>query len=86
MNYAILSNGMKIPVEELLLSDEDLATCVGKSIKQVQKYVREMERDSVGRLFINKYGKRSTNLLAFKAWIKWHDDQKYKTKKRTFQF
>ena len=35
MKYAILSNGMQMPIEELLLNDDDLATCVGKSKKQV---------------------------------------------------
>ncbi|HEN3143888.1 TPA: hypothetical protein U4W96_000190 [Streptococcus agalactiae] len=86
MRFAILSNGMQMPVEELFLNDDDLATCVGKSKKQVQKFLREMEKDPVGQKYTNKFGNRSTNLLAFKAWISHRNSQKYKAKKEPFKF
>ncbi|CAM4153470.1 hypothetical protein [Streptococcus penaeicida] len=86
MKYAILSNGMQMPIEELLLNDDDLATCVGKSKKQVQKFLREMEKDPVGQQYISHFGRRSTNFPAFKAWLAWSDDQKYKAKKVPFKY
>ncbi|RMI79756.1 hypothetical protein ABNB56_07090 [Streptococcus iniae] len=86
MRFAILSNGMQIPIEELLLKDEDLATCVGKSKRQVQIFLRDMEKDPVGSKYVSHYGLRTTNLLAFKAWLFWREDQKYKAKKEPFRF
>lgn len=86
MRFAILSNGMQMPIEELLLNDDDLATCVGKSKKQVQKFLREMEKDPIGQRYISQFGRRSTNLLAFKAWISYRENQKYKAKKEPFKF
>ncbi|MGT2752551.1 hypothetical protein [Streptococcus porcinus] len=86
MKYAILSNGMQMPIEELLLNDDDLATCVGKSKKQVQKFLREMEKDPVGQQYISHFSRRSTNLPAFKAWIFYRENQKYKAKKEPFKF
>ncbi|WP_070030326.1 hypothetical protein [Streptococcus agalactiae] len=86
MRFAILSNGMQMPIEELLLNDDDLAICVGKSKKQVQKFLREMEKDPVGQQYISHFGRRSTNLPAFKAWILHRENQKYKAKKEPFKF
>ena len=45
-----------------------------------------MEKDPVGQQYISHFGRRPTNLPAFKAWIFYRENQKYKAKKEPIKF
>lgn len=72
--------------ERGLLNDEELAKFLGKSKRQMQNVLREMQKDEVGSKFISKLGGRSTDPLVAKAYLLWREEQKYKARKESFSY
>ena len=75
-----------VEIPELMVDDERLAEIMGKAKRQIQKLLRLMEQNPVGCQYISHVGGRCTDPYAFKAWLLWYENQKYKAVKKPFSY
>lgn len=75
-----------VEIPELMVNDERLGEIMGKNKRQIQRLLREMEKNPVGCQYISHDGGRCTDPYAFKAWLLWYENQKYKAVKKPFSY